>query len=406
MLKKRKKSSRPRIKTEDADDSPKVAWWRRLLRILPAVFVTFLLVMLFSRLGVLHKLQTFVSDTGMRLSAPHAPGDVAIVDITDEDYKEIFGSKSPLDAAKLRMLIDLIARGHPKVIGVDISTSAEQFKEIQISDKWPPVIWERDTLKLPEFEDEPPEAIDVLGGRDARLNDNSGLSLLFDDAEDGLTRRYRRLVKTEDGSLLPSFPWAIVSKLASAKTSALKASTDKYFIRYAGDAEGSHRINLTASRLIELSKGAGLPEDNLLKDKIALLGGSYGDADRHLTPLGRMDGVRVVAQVIETELDGGGDKAPNRAALVLLEIFEGVLVILLFHTFHTLGFVKATLLNLLSVVVIAVVCSYLAFGSMSRATFFIPVLICVLIYEFAVEYRVELVKKLSGISGGESHDAH
>ncbi|MGB8511035.1 MAG: CHASE2 domain-containing protein [Pyrinomonadaceae bacterium] len=406
MVKKKRRAGRLRTKTSEAEERPKVGLWRRLLRIIPAVFVTFLLVLLFSRLGVLHKLQTFVSDTMMRLNAPPAPSDVAIVDITDEDYKEIFGGKSPLDAAKLRLLIDLIARGNPKVIAVDISTSAEGFKEIGIDDRWPPVVWERDPLKVPEFEDEPPEALDVLGGRDPRLNDNSGMPLLFDDAEDGMTRRYRRLIKTADGSLLPSFPWAIISKFPTAKTSELTASTDKYFIRYAGDAEGTHRFNLTASRLIELSKGAGLPEDNPLKDRIVLLGGTYGDDDKHFTPLGRMDGIQVIAQVVETELQGGGDKAPNHAAILLLEIFEGVLVILLFHAFHSLGFVKATLLNLLSVLVIAVICSYLAFGSMSRATFFIPVLICVLIYEFAVEYRVELVKKLSGITGGESHDIH
>jgi CHASE2 domain-containing sensor protein len=341
----------------------------------------------------------------MRLNAPPAQSDVAIVDITDEDYKEIFGGRSPLDPAKLQLLIDLIARGKPKVIGVDISTSAPQFKEVAIDKKWPQIIWERDPLKVPEYEDEMPEPVDVLGGKDPQLNADSGMPLMFDDAEDGVTRRYRRLIKTTDG-LLPSFSWAIVNRFQTAKAKALRASTDKYFIRYAGDRDGSHRYNLTASRLIELSKGEGLPEDNPLKDRIVLLGGTYGDDDKHFTPLGQMDGIKVIAQVIETELEGGGDEAPNHAALMLLEIFEGVLVILLFHSFHSLGFLRATLLNLLSVIVIAVICSYLAFGSMSHATFFIPVLICVLIYEFAVEYRIHLVKKISGLTGGESHDAH
>ena len=217
-----------------------------------------------------------------------------------------------------------------------------------------------------------------------------------------MTRRYRRLIKTTEG-LLPSFSWAIINSLPTVKTVALKPSTEKYLIRYAGDREGSHRFRLSASWLLEHAKDKGLPGDNPLRDKIVLIGGSYGDDDVHFTPLGPMYGVFVIAQVIETELQGGGDKAPNQATVVLLEIFEGVLVIILFHSFHSLGFLKALGLTLLSIILVAVFCSLLAFGSILQATSFIPVLICVLIFEFSVEYRIEFVKKLLALFRGTSH---
>ena len=137
-----------------------------------------------------------------------------------------------------------------------------------------------------------------------------------------------------------------------------------------------------------------------------MLGGTYGDDDLHYTPVGRMYGVQVIAQVLETELQGGGDKARSPITIILLELFECVLVILLFHAFHTLTFLRALALSLLSILIISVVCSFLSSGSFSRATFFAPVLICVLIYEFSVEYRVEVVKKLSALMGREPDHGH
>jgi CHASE2 domain-containing sensor protein len=402
MVRRKKRSPRPRAKKRGTGGKRNVGWVKRIIRMLPGIVFTLLLIFLFSRLGVLHKLQTAVLDTRMRLAAAPVRSEVAIVEITDDDYRTVFGGKSPLDPAKLQLLINAVASGRPKIIGVDIDTSAPQFKQVMIDGKWPPIIWDREPAKVPEDENEIIEPLGVLGRDDPQLNASSGMPLLLDDAEDGMTRRYRRLIKTTEG-LLPSFSWAIINRLPAEKTTALKPSTEKYVIRYAGDREGSHRFRLSASWLLEHAKDKGLPGDNPLKDKIVLIGGSYGNDDVHFTPLGPMYGMYVIAQVIETELQGGGDKAPNHATVVLLEIFEGVLVIVLFHSFHNLSFLKALALTLLSIILVAVFCSLLAFGSILQTTFFIPVLICVLIFEFSVEYRIEFVKKLLAIFRGTPH---
>jgi CHASE2 domain-containing sensor protein len=375
-----------------------------LVRVFSGILVTLLIIFLFNRLGPLHKLQTFVLDVKMRLSDPPANSDVAVVKIGDEDYQNIFGGRSPLDPAALRRVIDAVARGGPKVIGVDIDTSAPQFKTFQPGADWPPVIWEREAKEIPESVEHPVEMLDVLGGKDPALNADSGLPLFIPDHEDRVVRRYRRQVQTTQGPF-PTFMWALVRRFAPGNVSGPEDAGVDRFIAYAGDRKGSHRFNLSASQAIELAKGGSLPDPNPFKDKIVLIGGSYLDQDEHQTPLGPMRGVDVMAQVVETELRGGGDKVPNKATILVLEVFEGALVVLLFQFFHRYKFGFALVLNLLTICVISLVCSLLAHGSLLRFTYFLPLLLCVLVYEFCVEYRIDLVKQLGKLFGKDAHEA-
>ncbi|HEX8116455.1 MAG TPA: hypothetical protein VF521_04230, partial [Pyrinomonadaceae bacterium] len=55
---------------------------------------------------------------------------------------------------------------------------------------------------------------------------------------------------------------------------------------------------------------------------------------------------------------------------------------------------------------IAFLCSLAAFGSPLRLTYFLPLLLCVLVYEFCVEYRIEQVKKTGETLGKNSHKGH
>lgn len=373
----------------------------RPLRFITGVMSALILVFLLSPLGVLHKLDTVIHDTKMRSNDPPAESDVAVVRITDDDYQKIFDGKSPLNPAQLQSLINDIAMGKPRVIGVDIVTTDEQFRKIEIADWWPPVIWYRESVEIPPQEWPAIEVVNeqglveplsILGGKGPEFDANSGLPLLIEDAEDKVIRRYRRMVETTEGPL-PSFPWAIVRKAPTDKTRGLKESTDDFFIRYALDRDGTHRFTATAATVRDLAKG-GLPPDNPFRDKIVLLGGTYLGLDRHDTPLGRVSGVEILAQVIETELQGGGDKAPNRATTRWLEIFEAVIVVLLVQFFQQYRFSKALWLSLIALLITALVCSCLAFGSPWRATYFLPLLLAILIYEFAVEYRAHLIKRL------------
>ena len=78
-----------------------------------------------------------------------------------------------------------------------------------------------------------------------------------------------------------------------------------------------------------------------------------------MTPLGMMDGFAINANVIETELRGGGVKPPGAVTLVLLLAFDSVLLMALFHLFP---WRKAALLSLPFILVLSFVCSIFPLG--------------------------------------------
>jgi CHASE2 domain-containing sensor protein len=362
-----------------------------------------LLLWLFGRLSVLHKLETVVMDAQMKLSSPPADSMIVTVDITDENYKDknLFNGNSPLKPEKLKEIIDAIARGEPAVIGVDIDTSSPQFQDFKIENWKPHIVWEREVEKIPENtsikEKKKPEPLGVLGGtKDLDpANNSTGVALLIDD-EDNVTRRYRRLIPTTAGDL-PSFPWAVVTaflkKDKSEELDKIPGSTDDLLIMYFGDRSGSHRLRLTASTVLELSRK--WPDSSPIKKKIVLLGGSYLDQDRHDTPLGRMNGLYAMANVVETELvtklDTRTHKVPSKLVVVLLEFIDGFVLIWLFHVARLR---YALLWSLLLVPAISLLCSLFAYGNWTHPWYFVWILIGLVVYELYEHYRRSAVPRL------------
>jgi CHASE2 domain-containing sensor protein len=391
---------RPRRKDKTRSEGKPVSWLARLRLALPGIVVTVFLVFLFSHLGVLNKLQNAVLDANMRRNEPPAKSDVVVVKITDDDYQKLFYGSSPLSPVALGRLIEAVSLGRPKVIGVDLDTSAPQFKNLPLPSPTPLIIWERNVKELPESVEEKPEPLEVLGGRDHTYTERfSGLTLLIDDAEDKVTRRYRRVIETTKGPL-DSFVWAVVKAFHGTHAPPTKDDARDLYIRYYDDREGGAGFRLSASRVMEMTRDGMLPDDNPFRDKIVLIGGAYLGQDLHDTPVGRRNGVDILARTIETELGGGGDPAPGRVVTIFLEIFEGILTVFLFHFFKEYGLSKALWLNALAVVALALACSYIAAHSTWGITYFIPLLLCVLIFEFAVEYRNQLVQKVHKILSG------
>src|SRR5204863_93680 len=122
---------------------------RRVARTLPVVLFLVALVWIFGHVGILHKLETIVSDTEMLLSPGPNDSEVALVTITNEDYESLFGGRSPLQAEKLIGLIETIAKGAPRVICVDVDTSSRSFQSVHIPPLGPYVVWEREIQKRP-----------------------------------------------------------------------------------------------------------------------------------------------------------------------------------------------------------------------------------------------------------------
>jgi hypothetical protein len=361
------------------------------------MFLAGLFTLVLNRAGLLNQLETTFLDAQMKLDTPDVESQVVIIDINQIDFDHIFqGQTRPLNRDALRKLIDAVAKGQPCVIGVDLDTHFTQFNDFKVADDWRHVVWSREIAELPADVTQKPVPLDVLGRQDPDLDARSGIPLLIDDAGTSTTRRYARMIETTTGRQ-PSFAWAVYRErqrrnCGGVTLPALEETTDPLLIRYSRGSKGVGRTKLRASEVISYAEDVNWPNDGLVKDKIVLIGGSYLDEDRHDTPIGRLTGVEVIANVIETELRGGGIKSPNYLTMGLLLLFDGFLLIALFQV---LPLRKALLLSIPVIVFLSLACSFLTYRSFALWAFFAPVMIGVTLAELLDMVR-DIYKGLIG----------
>lgn len=382
------KESKARMKQQ------KLSLIARILKAAPVILGAILLTFFLSRTGVFRQLESEALDTQMRLQSTQEDSEVVIIEIDDQDYANLFQSKSPLDHKNLTRLIDALALGKPRVIGVDIDTAAAEFRDVQPGTNWPAVVWARNGTF--SNRDEKYHVTNVLGGRNPPPP--SGLAVMR-LSNDNAVRRYTRICDTNIG-LIPSFTWAVVKEFSPDITNHLEANSQELFIRFTGTREASHWQRLSASRVLELSDGAGWQNDGPIKDKIVLLGGAYSAADEHDTPVGWLLGVEVLAYTIETELNGGGLRPAGRLLVTSLGGFVALAILLLYQHFPPS---RALLLSVICIPVLAMAASLVAFRSLAFWAYFVPVPLAVLIQELygqAKDYRKKLLKQLyEGVVG-------
>ena len=373
----------------------KRSYWRELSRakwvILGITGVTFAM----SWAGLFDHLETAGLDVFNILQSPADPKHVVIVAIDDEDYRSSFHETSPLDSTKLQKLVTDIARGHPKVIGVDIDTSGDDFKALKTLPEWPGIVWARDAIQ--DEKSRIFKMLPVLGGRDpARNTDSTAMAILPLDS-DGVIRRYHREFELGKGQRSDSFPWAVVK---TACTGPLPMEGCKEVERESERAEHGFRMNFAGQRFNfsplsarfvgQVAVTAGWANSSPLREKIVLLGGTFHAArDTRITPVGPMAGVQLMAQAIETEFSGGGVRPLNEFVAAILDLCSGALLVYIGYRFdHHLG--KALLLSVGVLVIVPLVSSFLAFSTLARWFNFIPMIVGVLLhelYEHGREYQ-------------------
>ena len=293
--------------------------------------------------GATTALENWILDLELKLgSGAVQKTEIAIVNITDEEYDQFFGGKSPLNVLELNTLIDAI-RHHTRVeaarqnvpklvIGVDIDTSDQSFWDFTNVSDWQDVIWERDVF----IRNDGIVPVDVLAGRYPELIGRSGIPQLRDDPVGKSTRFYTRCIETAVGRV-PSFVSAVAgaSRLKDVECKDIGADWLQY-ITYTGSYSLDQQDNIIPARAFLQPD----TENQLfkLKDKKAvLLGGSYRDFDRHFTPLGVKTGVEILANAIQTELDQSSIPVLSPVLLSLVPppraILNWVIEFLLFDLF-------------------------------------------------------------------------
>lgn len=368
----------------------------RLFKAAPVFLLTLVLTLLFAQEGGLRDLETTALDVQMYLlnNTTQPESDVVVVQITDQDYQNLFHGQSPIDPNALKQIINAIALGRPKVIGVDIDTAPEQFQVLAPEAEWPSVVWGRPAdysnikkrFHVQQF----------LGGKHPELL--SGLVVMEND-QDGAVRLYSRNYPTDTpGGSLPSFPHLLARQFKPDLFAHAARIDDQQpmFVKYSGNRREARFLHIDAGKVLEFARGADWPNDNLLKDKIVILGGAYGATDEHDTPLRWMNGVEILAYATQTELQGGGLKPVSRGIVFLLQMIDGILLLLLFQHFRI---TKAIIFSLVAIPILSFICSLIVFHSLGFWAYFMPILvalICQQLYERAKEYRTQLLTQIYG----------
>lgn len=359
---------------------------RAIFRATPVIVGVAAATVFISWLGWLERFELAGLDAFNLLQSPRFPTHVLLVAITDDDYRDLFAETSPLDPERLHAVIAAVARGNPSLIAVDIDTSASVFRDFKVPPDWPPVVWGQDCEQVGDTI----RPLGVLAGQPLRDIDSSGIAALPQDS-DGVIRRYLREFRTEAGPF-PALPWEVVRVAARLGLEAFIAASQ----RQDGHSSQGLRLNfagerytfspLSAQFVVQGSRAEEWGVRGPLTGKVVILGGCYRAArDSHVTPVGRMLGLQLMAQAIETEL-GGGIRAFNHVLELILDLLCGVALVVIHQRFRLFW---ALVISLVAIPVLCLIGSLAAFSTMARWLNFAPVVLGVLIhqlYDHAREY--------------------
>lgn len=321
---------------------------------------------------------------------------IIVVEITNDDYRELFQSRSPLNSEKLAEIISAIAAGEPASIVVDIDTSSPDHKPLGESYNTARTIWASSWTELGADETASlvgvvtPEALPllplcrrtvlipekILGGQEDKAR--KGLAFLPVDI-DGSIRRYCRRLQVVDQStgklsMMDSLPWAVVKHYKPELE--VRESNEENEVAVEFLKNVSTLPSISADELLKSFDKPGWKD--MARGKIVILGGTFEEArDVYKTRAGRLPGVRLLAQVIATELESGGIRIVGDAWLFFAQLAIGLLYLAGNY------FIASSWWSLAGLVLIplaAVSFSALALSNLALWANFVPTLFVVQIY--------------------------
>ena len=316
-------------------------------------------------------------DTWLLAKKPATSKKVFVVTITDDDYKDLFHGASPLNQELVLRIVQAIAAAGPRIIGVDLDTSGWNTALVPLPANVP-IVWAR------EFSEDPlPTGLaNVLGGSGEGVC--FGLPALMPD-EDGVIRRYEPLIQSKGGQEEAGFARRTVVGCGDPVAHEKElAREEARLINFIGDRLAFEHLSSTA--ILALSAVPGWNASNPLKGKIVLLGGAFRAArDKFFTPVGRMDGVDILAHTVHSELPGGEVPRPGGGFFFAADLLLGVLLV---AGVWLLPRAWALPVIFVAMPLLAFGASWAAFQSVGYFASFVPVLGGVLIHEL-IEHVLE-----------------
>jgi CHASE2 domain-containing sensor protein len=370
---------------------------------------------------------------------------VVLLFITEEEYKQGFHGISPLSRARLAELVNVMVKLRARVIALDIDISDPSPEDRKLSDAIgrasaagiPTVV----TGNLKVIEDDPRSRedsfFDLRPYEDERWYTTEEGFMLFEDMSPGpqwmgkvvyggtlfrldTDRVFRMaegfyMIKNKDLRQklpclpVPSFPVAVAAAYRGISQEALMeallnvqddkitlSSTredprDDIYIHFArgnrlipnfiGNYEHFDReVNLKG--LLEEYSSEQVETGTIFKDKIVIIGGTFDKKDFYQTPVGRMAGMEILANITQSILSGSLITPASFWKAFVIQVILGVAVALIFILFSRFW---ATVICLLGLVPGVAVASLWSFSSSHYWFDFVPTIGGVMLYGQIIE---------------------
>ena len=329
--------------------SPLPSAWRHFLTGFAIVAAAAFLTVRLHHTSFLHWADLENLDVWILLHKPEPSREIVVVDITDDDYRVLFDSQSPLAPPRVRTLIWAIAASYPKVVGIDLDTSEWNPSERQwLVDKVKigqagvpgavPVVWALGGYPL---EDKTTPDGNTAENREGRvtfalINGGPGpycwaIPGIVPD-EDGVVRSYMPSVADGTGRRLYGFATAIAAVASQGPAACLHLSPaaatpgQSRRIAFAGGRDAF--AHLTASVVLGAAFSDAWKVENPLRGKIVLLGGAYHVArDRYVTPVAYLDGVDLLAHSLQSLSPGNELRDAGKDLFLWIDLALGALLV-------------------------------------------------------------------------------
>ncbi len=385
---------------------------RRFYRSLALGVSVSLITSLVSYMGYLQAFEAKALDFLLWLRGSVKSPEIVLVQIDDQAFSRL-GEKQPLPRSYIAGLIDVLGRSGAKVIGVDI-----EFK-VKTNPR-------DDALLLKSIHDAADKGLSrVVPVFVIRPDKEANGTVLYSHAPffspslqalsgfanapidpDGVFRQLPLAVRGSDGKMLPSLALAVLARYAGYDQARLDAEMNRsgavtlrlpewnkfegrllpeptplsfavdeqWKINFAG-AEGSFAA-LPSDLVFQISKiKTTLAEDNPFRNKIVLIGASFGDSrDFFATPRGLMAGVEIHANIIHTILSRAQIMPARRWVAVALSLVFTLVMSLLLTFFRPL---TATIVSLTAIPLALIPLSYLAFARLGVWVDFVVPLVAI-----------------------------
>jgi CHASE2 domain-containing sensor protein len=337
---------------------------------------------------------------------------IVIVVITPSEYRDDFNSTSPLDPNRLIEDLIGIARAHPQAVAVDIDTSHPDYLRHGEGQSSPAARLDTETRDwrqrfvwaLPSYQkaDRTFAPTAVLGQRPppgSTLWKASGVTAFPIDS-DGYVRTYLRQFITNQGRL-NSLAYALARRtLPEPAFDALQADDRKRLLglwgRQLPDEMPGSCIESDRQRgtFLACSMTAALAHPAALRDKIVIVGGTYDIKDQYPTAQGKLFGVQIIADALQTEAEGGGPTIFSASESMLSGAVIGTMLAVAYATLGPLAGLSITFCAAAGLLLVfKYEPEFYGIGSL----FPIPVVFLLLyLYHLIIDYQDKIIHRVHG----------